>query len=111
MYDAGEMRERITFQKYNGARDSLGDLQYMDSANWRNFASVWASLKPIAGREFYAAEQHESEVTHNIGCRYRAGLETEMRILLGSRIFRIIAIIDWENRHERLQIKVKELVR
>ena len=71
---------------------------------------MWAAIDPISGREFYAAEQSQSEVSHKVRCRYRTGLDTAMRIVYGRRKFKIISIIDWEERHESLLIMCKELV-
>lgn len=110
MIDPGKMRHRITFQKFSGERDSFGDPLQGDDAYWGDVATVWAAIDPISGREFYAAEQSQSEVSHKIRCRYRAGLDTAMRIVYGKRKFKIISLIDWEERHESLLIMCKELV-
>lgn len=110
MVDAGKLRHRVTFQRFGGTQDDFGDPLQADDANWTNVATMWAAINPISGREFYAAEQSQSEVSHKISCRYRAGLDTAMRIACGARRFRIISIIDWEERHESLLIMCKELV-
>lgn len=110
MTDPGQRRHRITFQRFTGVQDRFGDPLKGEDENWTDAASLWASIKPVSGREFYAVEQSQSEVTHKIDCRYRAGLTTDMRIRFGSRRFEIISIIDWEERHESLLIMCKELV-
>ena len=48
-------------------------------------ATVWAAVDPVSGREYYAAEQAQSEVTHKVRLRYRAGVTPGMRVLLGQR--------------------------
>lgn len=110
MVDVGKLRHRIAFQRFCGEQDDFGDPLQADDANWVHVATVWAAVNPISGREFYAAEQSQSEVSHKISCRYRTGLDTAMRITCGSRRFKIISIIDWEERHESLLIMCKELV-
>lgn len=110
MIDVGKMRHRITFQAFAGNQDDYGDPLQADDANWEDVATVWASIDPISGREFYAAEQSQSEVSHKVRCRYRSDLTTAMRIKYGKRKFDIISIIDWEERHESLLIMCKELV-
>ncbi len=110
MIDPGKMRYRIIFQRYVGKPDAFGDPLQHDDSNWENVATVWASIDPISGKEFYAAEQSQSEVTHKIRCRFRPGYTTEMRILFGDRKFKIISIINWEERRESLLIMCKELV-
>lgn len=110
MFDPGKMRHRITFQEFDGESDDYGDPLETDDSHWEPVATAWAAIDPISGREFYAAEQSQSEVTHKVRLRYRSGLTTAMRIYLGSRRFKIISIIDWEERHESLLIMCKELV-
>lgn len=110
MIDAGKMRHRIVFQRFDGERDDYGDPLQTEADNWSDVATVWAAIDPVSGREFYAAEQSQSEVTHKVRCRYRAGLDTAMRIVCGTRLFEIESIIDWEERHESLLIMCKELV-
>lgn len=110
MIDPGKMRHRITFQQFSGELDGYGDPLQADDTNWDDVATVWAAIDPISGREFYAAEQSQSEVSHKVRCRYRAGLDTAMRIVYSRRKFKIISIIDWEERHESLLIMCKELV-
>ena len=110
MIDPGKMRHRIRIEQYNGERDGHGDVLDSDDENWTPVCTVWASVSPLSGREFYEAGQSQSEVTHKLRLRYRPGIKTEMRIVYGSRIFAILSIIDWEERHESLLIMAKELV-
>ena len=110
MIDPGKMRHRITFQRFSGALDDFGDPLQADAANWTDVATMWAAIDPISGREFYAAEQSQSEVSHKIRCRYRTVLDTAMRITYGKRRFKIISLIDWEERHESLLLMCKEVL-
>lgn len=110
MIDPGKMRHRITFQQFSGTLDDFGDPLQTDDDNWADVATTWAAIDPISGREFYAAEQSQSEVSHKIRCRYRTGLDTAMRITYGKRRFKIISLIDWEERHESLLLMCKEVL-
>lgn len=111
MIDPGQMRHRITFQRFSGALDDYGDPIHTDDTQWEDVATVWAAIDPISGREFYEAQQSQSEVSHKIRCRYRAGLTTDMRIKYRDRVFEIVSIINWQERRESLLIMAKELVR
>lgn len=111
MVDAGKLRHRITFQRFDGQRDAYGDPLKGEDAHWSDVASMWAAVNPVSGREFLAVEQSQSELTHKVSCRYRGGLDTAMRIISRERVFQIISIIDWEERHESLLIMCKELVK
>lgn len=110
MRDAGTLRHRIVFQCFNGETDSYGDILDEDDANWTDIIKRWASVQPISGKEFYAAQQSQSEVTHKIRCRYFFGATPKMRILLNGRKFKIISILDFNERHEEFIIMAKELI-
>lgn len=111
MTDPGKYRNRITFQAFDGTTDQYGDVRTDDDANWEDVKTVWACINPLSGKEFFAAEQSQSEVTHKISCRYAEGITTAMRITHKGRKFHIVSVIDWENRHKELLILAKELVR
>lgn len=110
MIDPGKMRHRITFQTFDGTSDGYGDPLDADDAHWPDVVTTWAAIDPISGREFYAAEQSQSEVTHKVRLRYRPGITTAMRISWQGRKLKILSVIDWEERHESLLLMCKELV-
>lgn len=109
--DAGRLRCRITFQRFDGACDAYGAPLLADDEHWADYASAWAAVDPLSGREFFTAAQSQSEVTHRVLLRYMAGIETEMRILYGERRFSIVSSRDVSERHEYLQLLCRELVR
>lgn len=109
--DAGELRDRVTFQSFNGNHDSFGDPLYHRDEYWDDAFTVWGSLRTISAGEFYRAEQSESYVTHNIKIRYRTDVRADMRVVIGDRRFRIQAPpIDLTGTRQWMQIKVQELV-
>ena len=69
--DAGELNRQITFQRFTGETDIVGDLAYLDDNNWEDLVTTWASVRTISGREFYAAGQEQGETTNNIKVRRR----------------------------------------
>ena len=109
MLDAGKLRHRVVVQRYVGEADDYGDIRWADDKNWRNVCIVWAAVDPISGREFYAAEQAQSEVSHKVRMRYRGGIKPGMRLLLEGRKLYIQSVIDWEERHESLLLMVQEV--
>lgn len=110
MFDPGKMRHRVTFQRYNNTVDQYGDVRDDMDENWEDVKNTWAAIDPVSGKEFYAAEQSRSEVTHKIRCRYFDGLTPGMRIVHKNSKYHIISVIDWELRHESCLIMAKELV-
>ena len=109
MIDAGKLRHRVLLQSCTGAVDDYGDPLYSDDDQWTTEATVWAAIDPVSGKEFYAAEQARSSVSHKIRLRYRQGVSAAWRVLYGSRVFRILSVIDWEERHESLLLMAQEI--
>ena len=110
MIDTGKRRHHMALQEFDGALDDANQPLDHDDAHWHDVAHPWARVTPVSGREFYEAGQSDSEVTHKIDIRYRPGVRTDMRLKLGRRVFELISVIDWEERHESLLIMAKELV-
>jgi len=100
----GEMRQRITFQE----KVEVDDGHHGHNVTWKDVATVWASVEPISGREYFYAHQISTEVTHRVRVRYREGLTTEMRIKLGERILGIDSILDLGEQRKILEIFCKE---
>ena len=110
MIDPGKMRHRITLQNYNDSVDDYGDVRYDNDENWTDYSTVWAAIDPVSGREFYEAGQNDFEVSHKIRIRALAGVSPRMRIKFGARLFKIVSVINWEERSESMLIMAKELV-
>ena len=100
---AGSLRHRVTIEQ------PVVDTAWGGATTWEEFATVWAAVEPLRGRELFAAQQVQSETTAKVTIRYVAGVTAKMRILHGSRIFELTAPpIDPEERHRELQLMVKE---
>ena len=102
---AEKMRHRITFQKQSDDKSSLGSYE----GEWTDVITVWAQITPVSGREFFT-QVRETTVSHKIYCRYHSGISPQMRIKFGPRIFRIVSVLNWEERNEGLTIMCEELV-
>lgn len=103
---AGELRNRITIQKQVSTQDSFG--QQVET--WTDIATVWSNINPIAGREFFAAETVNSEITHKIRIRFRSDITPDMRVVYQSRMFFIQTVINEYEKNTVLQLMCKELV-
>lgn len=107
--EIGELRQRITFQQRTvTGQDSTGAQQYA----WVDFATVWADVKPIGGREIFAAQQVYPDADTRVTIRWRRDLDPSMRIYwrrpsagaFVERQFDILAINDINERHHQLEI-------
>lgn len=102
---AGMLRHRVTIQRYELVVDDYGAPLHRES--WKDVATVWASVEAMSGRDFFAARQEQSEVTHKVTIRYRGDVTAQMRVLHGGKIFGIVAPLP-DNRGTRLVLMCRE---
>ena len=103
---AGRLRHLVVLQRRD---DTAAPNAFNEPADaWTDLATVWAAIEPISGREFFAAQQVQSEVSHRITIRYYAGLTTKDRVKFGERLFDIRAVLDRDERHVEMQLMCTE---
>jgi SPP1 family predicted phage head-tail adaptor len=102
--NAGRMRHRITIQQRANTPDTFG--QPIES--WADVATVWASVEPLQGREFFAADQVNAEVTTRIRMRWRSGITAAMRVSFDSRLYDIQSVIVSREIHDEMQLMCTE---
>ena len=103
---AGMLRHRVTIQRQEIVFGKFG--APLHDKVWENVATVWASLEAVSGREFFASQQVQSEVTHKVTIRFRPGVAADMRIVHGGRVFGIVAPLP-DNRGTRLVLMCREV--
>ena len=86
---AGKLRHRVQIEEFVESVNSYGERERY----WAPFADRWASVEPLSGREFIAAQQAQSEVTTRITIRHLAGINAAMRIVHRGAIYNIRAIL------------------
>jgi len=100
----GDMRHRITFQKPvetpNGHKGH--------TVSWQDLVTVWASVEPLSGREYFYSHQIKAEITHRVKIRYREDITVKMRIKHRGRNLAIESILDKKERREELEILCRE---
>lgn len=80
------------------------------SEEWEDVCSVSAGIEPVSATERLVAFKHESEISHRIMIRYRAGIKPDMRVMLGERVFSVLAVINVKERNERMVLLASEVV-
>jgi len=74
---------------------------------WSNKAgmtAVPASIWSTSSKEVLESAKIELQVTHKIRIRYRSGITSKDRIIFGSRIFKIVSLINFEERNKTLDM-------
>ena len=79
--DPGNLRHQITLQQRSNTQDALGQ----PMLTWVDYLKCSASVKPLSGRELFAAQAVQSEVTHHITIRWREAL-SDPRVLAAMRV-------------------------
>jgi SPP1 family predicted phage head-tail adaptor len=103
---AGNLTERITLQKPTSARGGDGS----ETLTYAAETTVWAELIKITGREFYAAQKMNAEVTKVFRIRYRSGMDTRWRVEYGNWTMELTFIDDSGRRDGEMILHCKEVV-
>jgi len=98
------LRHRLTLEELSRVADDGGGF----TESWVTVATLSADLQPISGGEMVEADRLAGTITHEIVLRYRAGVMPAMRFRQGTRIFRILAVIDVEERRRWLKCWCEE---
>ena len=100
----GRLRHRIVLQRFEETKDASG--AWVEA--WVNVATVWASVEPLRGQEYFAAQSLQvSQTTVRIRIRYRPGVDAAMRVLYGGKTYVVDSVIEPLMRHGELQLMCK----
>ena len=92
---AGQLRHQLAVQSVSAlTNDSFGQ----PVETWATSSTVWGSVEPLRGREYFAAHQVHADATHAVRIRYLSGLTREMRFLFGSRQLEILEVRNVDER-------------
>ncbi|KRE33424.1 phage head closure protein [Paenibacillus sp. Soil724D2] len=104
--NAGSYRHPITFQKQSTTTNDYGE----KIVQWDDIITVKAGVYPISGKDYISAVQVNSEITHKISLRFVPNITADMRVKFGSRLFTIIAILNFQEKDRELQLVCKEFL-
>lgn len=100
----GKLRHRITLLKQVNEVNDYG----ASTQTWKRVATVWANVRPLSGREYFSAQQVQSEITTQIWLRYIEGIKPTMKVKFGKREFEILSVLNIQERDVSLQLMCKE---
>ena len=102
---AGQLRHRVTIERRTEVDDGAGG----SVETWATFATVWAAVIPLTGRELFAAQQVASTVSHRIEMRYLAGvLAGTMRAKHETRVLNIRTVMNIDERDRETHLLCEE---
>lgn len=101
---SARLNKRVDIEKPVHTSDSGGGF----SESWQIFASVWAEVKPLRGRENFADFKLHGTVNYRITIRYLSGIEPRMRVNYNGRIFNIRAVMNVDEADTVLELLAEE---
>lgn len=104
--EAGRLRHRVTIQNATLAQDAYGE----PIKTWGTYATVWASVEQLDGREYWTAQQAQSDVNTRIRIRLRDGVTPLMRVSWDSRIFEIQTVIRDATNKRQMDLMCREVL-
>ncbi len=96
--NAGKLDQRVTVERFTSTVDDWGT----PIESWAPLFTCWASVEPLVGREYIAAQAAQSEVTARIRMRYRPGLTSQDRVIHEGTTYGIESVIDYRSQHREL---------
>ena len=83
--------------------DQSSSGQHVD--DWQTYATSWASVEPVTGRDFWQGQQ-VAEVTcsHIIKMYYRPNVKPQDRVIFKGRVFNIAYAHDLEEQERELNL-------
>lgn len=104
---AGKLNRRVTIETPTITRGA----DFKEPVEtWATFATVWAAIEPLSGRELQVFRQTESEVSIRVRIRYLAGVLPKMRVVHGARVLRVESVIDKVDAHREIELLCVEVV-
>ena len=103
---AGRMRHRLTIQTVTETQNAVGELTRV----WAEAVTVWGQVRPLSGKETLTGEQITADVSHRVFVRYNENIAATARILWGTRVFEINAVLNADEIDRSMELLCKEVV-
>lgn len=106
---AGELNRKVKLQLRSTSHDDYGQ----EINVWTDIATIWASIKPISGREKLKTGAVDSDLTHTVKIRYQESFMppktlATRRVLYGARILNITSGYDLDEAHRYIILECVE---
>ena len=103
---AGKLRHRITIQQATESQNSFGEV----TRSWATYATVWASVEPLQGREYLDGRQLEADVDTRVRIRHRAAVTQRMRVTWSGHTYDVQSVIADATNKRMMQLMCREVV-
>ena len=93
--DARELREVLYLERPSGTPSPSSG---QSRRRWTRYATVRGRVEPLTGREFWQAQEVNSQTTHRVKIRYVPGVTSKDRVIFGARELNITSAVNVEER-------------
>lgn len=100
----GKLNKRLTFKKLDEIEDDMNQI----TQALVDVCTVWGSLYPVRGVEFYEIQKLQSKITHKCYIRYRNDIDSTCYIEYAGKTYSIESVIDVDLDHKMLEIMCVE---
>lgn len=100
-----KLDQRATLQAMTLTPDGGGG--YVEG--WQSFATVWVHLAPTGARDALGPDMLESRARHSVTLRRRSDLAAGQRVVAGTRVFKVHAVLDQGPRATLVTLLCEEL--
>lgn len=106
MIKAGQLTQRVNLQRDAGTKaDDYGQ----PTRVWGTYATTWASVRPLSGREQEQGAARQAIISHRVRMRFKSGVEHGDRIsMTGGRILEIVSVRNIDEGSWELEIDAVE---
>ena len=103
---SGKLRQRVELQEPSGTQSGSG----YRKDDYGAYATVWAAVEPLSGREFLEGRMATAEVNTRIRIRYNERVKPEHRVRWGEKLYHVEAVINPETRDREMALMCKRIV-
>jgi len=107
MTQVGRLNKRVKISQLATGSPAV-DAYGQPNTSWEEVDTVWAAIEPVSGREFWAQQQVQSEITAKIRIRYRNDVSAGMKAEYGGKTYMIQTVIDPLEAHRELHLMCSE---
>lgn len=106
IYNAGMLNKRVKIVK-----PSTNEESGFSAVTDKPFLTVWASIQPLRGREYYETEKVQNTENVKIIIRYRENVTESCKILYKNHTYKIQSVVNPNMQNESLELYCIEELR
>lgn len=104
----GKFDQRVTLHRRIEERNAIGETVI----TYQEAILTWAAVEPLSGRELFAAQQTQSEITTRIRIHWQRGVTERMRVAhvtswaepRTTDIYDVLSVLDIRSAHRELHL-------